>query len=48
MGSTMLILSAIFLSISTFFSMIGMGGGILYVPVLLFVGYTLKTAPGIS
>jgi len=48
MDSTMLILSAIFFSISTFFSMIGMGGGILYVPVLLFAGYTMKTAPGIS
>ncbi len=36
------LLAAIFLLISMLFSMIGLGGGILYVPVLLFV------APGIS
>lgn len=28
--------------------MLGMGGGILYVPILLFAGYTMKTAPSIS
>jgi len=43
-----MILSLIFFCVSTFFSMLGMGGGILYVPFLLFAGYTMKTAPSIS
>ena len=43
-----LILATIFLVISTLFSMIGMGGGILYVPILLFAGYTFAQAPSIS
>ena len=34
--------------VSTTFSMLGMGGGILYVPILLIAGYTMDTAPGIS
>jgi uncharacterized membrane protein YfcA len=44
----LLLLAAIFLLISMLFSMIGMGGGILYVPILLFAGYSMKIAPGIS
>ncbi|MCK5862541.1 MAG: sulfite exporter TauE/SafE family protein, partial [Candidatus Hydrogenedentes bacterium] len=32
----------------TVFSMIGMGGGILYLPVLLFAGFSFKDAPAIS
>ena len=47
MGQT-LILALVFLAISTLFSMIGMGGGILYVPILLFAGFTFKQAPAIS
>jgi len=43
-----LLLAGIFLFISMLFSMIGMGGGILYVPILLFAGYSMKIAPGIS
>jgi uncharacterized membrane protein YfcA len=43
-----ILLSLTFFCVSTFFSMIGMGGGILYVPILLFAGYTMKTAPSIS
>lgn len=43
-----LILALVFLGISTLFSMIGMGGGILYVPILLFAGYGMSEAPGIS
>jgi len=43
-----LILSAVFFVISAVFSMIGMGGGTLYVPILLFAGYTIKQAPPIS
>ena len=42
------ILALVFFVISTVFSMIGMGGGILYVPVLLFAGYSFKQAPAIS
>lgn len=43
-----LILAGVFFVVSTLFSMLGMGGGILYVPILLFAGYTMQTAPGIS
>jgi len=42
------ILAALFLTVSTLFSMIGLGGGILYVPILIFAGYNMSTAPGIS
>ena len=42
------ILALIFLFVSILFSMIGMGGGILYVPILLFAGYGMSHAPGIS
>ncbi len=41
-------LAAIFFGISTLFSMIGMGGGILYVPILLFAGYSMDAAPALS
>lgn len=44
----LIILSAVFFVISAVFSMIGMGGGTLYVPILLFAGYTIKQAPAIS
>ncbi len=44
----LLLLAGVFLLISMLFSMIGMGGGILYVPILLFAGYSMQTAPGIS
>ena len=43
-----LLLAGVFLFISMLFSMIGMGGGIVYVPILLFAGYSMKVAPGIS
>jgi hypothetical protein len=43
-----LILALVFLAISTLFSMLGMGGGILYVPILLFAGFGMATAPPIS
>jgi len=43
-----LFLALVFFMISTLFSMIGMGGGILYVPVLLFAGFSMKQAPAIS
>lgn len=43
-----LILALVFLVISVVFSMLGMGGGILYVPILLFAGYGMAQAPGIS
>jgi len=42
------ILAFVFLGVSTLFSMLGMGGGILYVPILLFAGYGMDRAPGIS
>lgn len=45
---SILILAGVFFIISTVFSMIGMGGGILYVPILLFAGYSFKEAPSIS
>lgn len=44
----LLILAGVFFVVSTVFSMLGMGGGIMYVPILLFAGYTMETAPGIS
>lgn len=43
-----LILALVFFVISATFSMIGMGGGILYVPILLFAGFSFKQAPAIS
>ncbi len=43
-----LILALVFLVVSALFSMLGMGGGILYVPILLFAGYGMDRAPGIS
>ena len=43
-----LILAAVFFVVSTVFSMIGMGGGILYVPILLLAGFSMKQAPAIS
>ncbi|RKX35646.1 MAG: sulfite exporter TauE/SafE family protein [Verrucomicrobia bacterium] len=43
-----LILAVVFLLVSTLFSMIGMGGGILYVPILLFSGFGMSSAPAIS
>jgi len=46
--ATTFLLAAVFLLISTLFSMVGMGGGILYVPILLFAGFTFKQAPAIS
>jgi len=42
------ILTPIFFLVSCLFSMLGMGGGIIYVPILLFAGYTMKEAPAIS
>jgi uncharacterized membrane protein YfcA len=42
------ILAPIFFLVSSLFSMLGMGGGIIYVPILLFAGYTMKEAPAIS
>ncbi|NOX53707.1 MAG: sulfite exporter TauE/SafE family protein [Planctomycetes bacterium] len=44
----LLILALVFFVISTVFSMLGLGGGILYVPILLFAGFTIKQAPAIS
>ena len=41
-------LALTFFAVSTVFSMIGMGGGILYVPILLFEGFTIQEAPVIS
>jgi uncharacterized membrane protein YfcA len=43
-----LILALVFLVVSTVFSMLGMGGGILYVPILLFAGFGMSSAPSIS
>ncbi len=43
-----LLLALVFFAISTVFSMVGMGGGILYVPILLFAGFSIKQAPAIS
>ena len=44
----LIILAGVFFVVSTLFSMLGMGGGIMYVPILLIAGYTMETAPGIS
>lgn len=41
-------LAAVFLVVSLVFSMLGLGGGILYVPILLFAGFTMREAPAIS
>jgi len=42
------LLAVVFFIVSTLFSMIGMGGGILYVPILLFAGFSIKQAPAVS
>ncbi len=44
----LLILAVVFFVVSTVFSMIGMGGGILYAPILLFAGFSIKQAPAVS
>ncbi len=44
----LMLLGLVFLAVSALFSMIGMGGGILYVPVLLFAGTPVREAPAIS
>ncbi len=44
----LVILSIVFFVVSIVFSMLGMGGGILYVPILLFAGVSFKQAPAIS
>jgi len=43
-----LLLALVFFVISTVFSLIGLGGGIFYVPILLFAGYSFKQAPALS
>ncbi|MCD6459203.1 sulfite exporter TauE/SafE family protein, partial [bacterium] len=43
-----IILAVIFLSVSLFFSMIGMGGGMFYVPILLFAKTPIHDAASIS
>ena len=43
-----LILALVFLVVSTLFSMLGLGGGALYVPILLFAGFSMSSAPSIS
>lgn len=42
------ILALVFLVVSTLFSMLGLGGGILYVPILLFAGFGMASAPSTS
>lgn len=42
------VLASVFLVVSALFSMLGLGGGILYVPILLFAGISIKDAPAIS
>ena len=42
------ILAAIFLIVSLFFSMLGIGGGMFYVPILLFAKFSLHTAAPLS
>lgn len=42
------VLVVVFFIVSGLFSMIGIGGGILYVPILLFAGFSIKQAPAIS
>ncbi len=44
----LLLLALVFFVVSTVFAMLGLGGGILYVPILLFAGFTIKQAPAIS
>ncbi|MDZ8118212.1 sulfite exporter TauE/SafE family protein [Pontiella agarivorans] len=44
----MLIPALVFLVISMLISMLGMGGGILYVPILLLAGFDISSAPSIS
>ena len=48
MTEHLLILSLVFFAVSTLFSMLGMGGGILYVPILLFAGVPITRAPALS
>jgi uncharacterized membrane protein YfcA len=43
-----LVLILVFLLVSILFSMLGLGGGILYVPILFFAGFGMTEAPGIS
>ena len=43
-----LLLALVFFIIATVSAMIGMGGGILYVPILIFAGFSFKRAPAIS
>lgn len=42
------VLGVVFLLVSAVFAMVGLGGGILYVPILLFAGYGMREAPAIS
>ena len=42
------ILSGVFLAVSLFFSMLGMGGGMFYVPILLFAKTPIHDAAAIS
>lgn len=44
----MAVLAVVFFIVSGIFSMIGIGGGVLYVPILLFAGFSIKQAPAIS
>ena len=37
-----LVLMLVFLVVSILFSMLGLGGGILYVPILLFAGFGMN------
>lgn len=46
--TSLVILGIIFLLASLLFSSIGLGGGIFYVPIMLFAGYSMNQAPGIS
>ena len=43
-----IILALVFFGVSVLFSMLGMGGGVLYVPILLFAGFGMSSAPSIS
>lgn len=45
---SLIILSATFLGVSLFFSMLGMGGGMFYVPILFFVKTPIHDAAAIS
>ncbi|MBU1535103.1 sulfite exporter TauE/SafE family protein, partial [Myxococcota bacterium] len=42
------VLLPLIFAISTFFAMIGQGGGTFYVPLLIFAGLTMKSAPSLS